>query len=161
MATGALPRCAFARSILADWSQTLARPSTAALAKLLPPPNTLVYVCPASLTADDAQSVLMSAMPELDLSCILDGETILVEPVAVTWTREARRRRARGQSTIAPADSAPLIRSRLAIRRPPPGETQLRFESVWTWGRDRQAFESLHSHLSHRLADHAKSLPSS
>ena len=142
-------------------TQALARPSTNALVKLLPPPNTLVYVCPASITADDARSVLLAAMPELDLSCVLDGETILVEPVAVTWTREARRRRARGQMPAVAADSAPLIRCRLAVHPPPPGEAQLRFESTWTWGRDRAAFESLHSHMAHRLADHAKALMAS
>ena len=141
--------------------QTIARPSTAALVKLLPPPNTLVYVCPAAITADDARSVLLAAMPELDLSCVVDGDAILLEPVAVTWTREARRRRARGQLPAAAPDAAPLLRCRLIIRAPPPGETQLRFESTWTWGRDRAAFESLHSHMAHRLADHAKSLMSS
>lgn len=154
-------------------SNSLARSSnTPTLQKLLPTSTSSTYHCPAPLSPTSTTATLSQAFDSLNLSTAWIAPNIVdLSASSNTWSRGARRKKARGEDvdlSVAPG-TLPFLQCRISLAEESPTAAtdqdlkgdeglQVVIEAQWIFGRDHAAFASLAAHLYHRLADAAVGL---
>lgn len=142
-------------------------PFSSALTKSLPPPNELTYYCHATITLPTATTLLGDFLSSLDLqvfSAFNEHEarrTYMVQANYASWTRAARRMRARAETEQDPQRQNLLMACELSLAPMAVDNgtlEQIQFKAVWKQGLDRQSFESFFSTCVRKLASPATRL---
>ena len=121
------------------------------LTKSLPLPNTLTYVCPATFSLEQARAVVSRELTSFDVDIRTQGSELhLLTARSISWTRSARRAKARGEAST--AEQTELVCEVAITRRAKASDGPAELDCTWVRGRDRHAFEALFSYLARKLA---------
>lgn len=121
------------------------------LTKSLPLPNTLTYVCPAAFSLEQARAVVSGELASFDIDIQTESSEVqILTAKSISWTRSARRARARGEAST--AEQTDLVCEVAITRRAKASDGPAELDCIWVRGRDRHAFESLFSYLARKLA---------